>query len=134
MLCVYCGYFGFYEVIQIIGGKLSITLNDFWKWMDYLYLILLMIYLIFELGYQEKYGHLNFLLGLVNFVSWMQGMSKLRVFRQTRIFIHLVRQVIHEMNTFLVILIGAIFALSTTYTMLTHDSSDSAQSNGQDYK
>lgn len=61
-------------------------------------------------------------------------MSKLRVFRQTRIFIHLVRQVIHEMNTFLVILIGAIFALSTTYTMLTHDSSDSAQSNGQDYK
>ena len=64
------------------------------------------------------------MLALVNFISWTQGLSKLRVFRQTRIFIYLVKQVIYEMNSFNVILIGSIFALSTTYTMLVHDGTD----------
>jgi hypothetical protein len=53
VLCIYCAYFGFFEAIQLIGGRLSITLNDFWKWMDYLSLIVFMIYLVFELGYQN---------------------------------------------------------------------------------
>ena len=61
-------------------------------------------------------------------------MSKLRVFRKTRIFIYLVKQVIYEMNSFNVILLGAIFALSTTYTMLVRDVNDLNQSNGQDYE
>ena len=123
-MCIYCASFGFCEAVQIIGGRLTITLNDFWKWMDYLSLILLLIYLVFEIGYQDQYGHLNFLLALVNFMSWMQGLSKLRVFRHTRIFIYLVKQVIYEMNSFNIILIGSILALSTTYTMLVHDPND----------
>lgn len=63
----------------------------------------------------------------------MQGLSKLRIFRQTRIFIYLVKQVIYEMNSFNVILIGAILALSTTYTMLVHDPTNATQNNGKDY-
>ena len=46
ILCLFCIYFGAFEAIQIMRGNLSVILNDFWKWIDYVSLVLLFIYLV----------------------------------------------------------------------------------------
>ena len=132
-LCIYCIYFAFFEAIQIKRGNLSIILNDFWKWIDYTSIILLFIYLVLQLGLYDRYGHINFLLAAVNFVSWMQGLSKLRIFRKTRIFIHLMKQVIYDITSFNIILLGSIFGFSTTYNMLVTDPTDASLKDGSKY-
>jgi hypothetical protein len=63
----------------------------------------------------------------------MQGLSKLRIFRKTRIFIHLMKQVIQDLTSFNIILLGAIFGLSTTYNMLKFDPNDEKNKDGLAY-
>lgn len=133
ILCILCGYFVFIKILLLSGSKISIIFSDFWNWVEYLSLTLLIIYLVFEMRYQDEYKHLNFLLAIVNLVSWIQGLSRLRAFRQTRIFIHLVKQVIYQMTSFVIVLIGSILALSTTYAMLDHDPTNDADLKGDDF-
>ena len=93
---------------------------------------MLTIYLIFEIFLKDRYGHLNYLLAIVNFFSWIQGLSKLRTFRSTRIFIHLMKQIIYDMRSFTIILGGALLAISTSYVMLVHNSD--TVNNGDEYE
>jgi len=45
----------------------------------------------------------------------------------------LVKQVIYQMTSFVIVLIGSILALSTTYAMLNHDPTNNADLQGDDF-
>ena len=60
------------------------------------------------------------LLALVNLASWIRGLSQLRCFQSTRIFIFLVVKVTQSLGAFLIITLVGILALSSTYSIM-HD-------------
>mmetsp|Transcript_47197 Transcript_47197/g.34502 ORF Transcript_47197/g.34502 Transcript_47197/m.34502 type:complete len:162 (+) Transcript_47197:3124-3609(+) len=60
----------------------------------------------------------------VNLISWVRGLSFLRMFKKTRVLINLLVQVMIDMIPFMIVLIGALLGFSITFTAIKVDSLD----------
>lgn len=60
-------------------------------------------------------------MALLNFVSWYKGITLLKYFEATRIFIHLLEQVMVDVVTFLKIFLYAMLMFSSTFFILFMD-------------
>jgi hypothetical protein len=61
------------------------------------------------------------LLGFTNMLSWIRGLTYLRSFESTRIFIFLVVKMIKQLKAFISVMVGGILCFSTTYFILKQD-------------
>lgn len=67
----------------------------------------------------EDPSHLfDYLLAIVNILSWFRAISYLRLFKQTRSLIRLIIEVIKDMKAFTIVLLMAIICFTMTYYSL----------------
>ena len=55
---------------------------------------------------------------MVNLASWIRGITQLRSFKSTRIFIHLLLRVIKTLRAFAIITIFGMLTVSSTFTVM----------------
>ena len=55
---------------------------------------------------------------MVNLASWIRGITQLRSFKSTRIFIHLLLRVIKTLRAFAIITIFGLLTVSSTFTVM----------------
>ena len=83
------------KFLQIFAGGFFFFFNDPWNSVDVLMIIFLYIYLHAD-GHHSEEDNTK-LLGFTNMVSWIRGLTYLRSFESTRIFIFLVVEMIKQL-------------------------------------
>ncbi len=74
--------------------------------------------------YEHSQGEDNFLrlydylLAIINFLTWFRAISYLRLFKQTRSLIRLIIEVIKDMKAFAIVLFLSIICFTMTYYSL----------------
>ena len=83
---------------------------------DSLRIIALYIYFIFDLA---KFDNeiMNWVFAVLTLSSWMRAISYFRIFSRTRYLIRMVKEVVKDMMSFLLILIMATVAMSLLYVI-----------------
>lgn len=75
-----------FELFTIKVDYRSSYFDDVWNTLDLIFLVLLGVYIVQFFRIEEKGDGLP-LLAIVNLVSWIRGLSQLRCFESTRVFI-----------------------------------------------
>lgn len=103
-------------------NKLS-YLQDFWNVFDLLRSAITVTYCGLRI-YEHLQGEDNFLrlydylLAIINFLTWFRAISYLRLFKQTRSLIRLIIEVIKDMKAFAIVLFLSIICFTMTYYSL----------------
>ena len=88
--------------------------------LPFYYPIILAIYIGMSTNFPGNKS-LRDLLSLLNLVSWYKGITRLKYFEQSRIFIHLLEMVIYDVITFLKIFVYAMLMFASTFFILLMD-------------
>lgn len=118
-LWVFVVYFCLEKALQIFAGGLKFFFTDSWNVVD----IAMIFFLTYYLQHQrsnDDYDH-HKLLGFTNMVSWIRGLTYMRSFESTRIFIFLVVKMIKQLKAFISVMVGGILCFSTTTFILRKD-------------
>ena len=112
------------ELFTIKVGGFAFFFNDPWNYLDIAMISCLALYISIESKDMDN----SKLLGITNMLCWFRGLSHLRSFESTRIFIYLVVVMIKELKAFIAVMIGGIICFTTTDFILksagTPDSTD----------
>ena len=113
---LFCSYFFVLEMITVIGKW---DLNGFkYKLVGRFYFPLtLVLYMILDYQIGEYELKLDFLM-LINLITWFKSIAFLKFFTKTRIFIHLLKQVIVDIFGFLQICLYATIMFSSCFFIL----------------
>lgn len=57
----------------------------------------------------------NNILATINIISWLRGLSYLRLFKKTRIFINLLLEILKDMIAFLIVLILSLLGFAISF-------------------
>ena len=133
-LWMFVVYFCIEKALQIFAGGISLFVNDQWNIVDLIMIFFITYYLTHlhiieheqadsageDSTSDEKYDPTK-LLGFTNMLSWIRGLTYMRSFESTRIFIFLVVKMIKQLKAFISVMIGGILCFSTTYFILNQD-------------
>ena len=130
-LWIFVVYFCFEKALQIFAGGIKLFMNDSWNVVDVVMIFFITYYLLHqkirvderqgeEVQTDDDYDPYK-LLGFTNMISWIRGLTYLRSFESTRIFIFLVVKMIKQLKAFISVMVGGILCFSTTYFILNQD-------------
>lgn len=110
------------ECYQIYMNKLQ-YLQDFWNVFDFSRCTITICYTGLRLYYVhtdmvDESHMFDYLLAIVNILSWFRAISYLRLFKQTRSLIRLIIEVIKDMKAFTIVLLMAIICFTMTHYSL----------------
>lgn len=130
-LWLFVVYFCLEKALQIFAGGIKLFVNDSWNVVDVVMIFFITYYLLHDkIGVVDTKGEEvetnddydpHKLLGFTNMISWIRGLTYLRSFESTRIFIFLVVKMIKQLKAFISVMVGGILCFSTTYFILNQD-------------
>lgn len=137
LLIIFWGYFVLVEIFSFFGN-FQIYFSDLMNFLYVSNLLLLGVYLIIQTnfsaaGSQSYIQHQNLMLAIINFIGWCTLIIQLRAFRQFRIFIRLITDVVRDLSTFFFFLTLIILTFATTYVVISHNPTDPDQTDASDF-
>ena len=109
----------FYEVFQMLltGSK---YFKDSWNYIDFIRMSCCFVYIVFKWSDYQKFVSQQVLVFLI-FLSCMRGISYFRLFDNTRYMINLLREVIKDMKSFLILLFYSTYSFALIYFIMVNN-------------
>lgn len=112
-----------YTIVQMFAGGILFW-QDYWNYLDLIRSALVIAFCIMMFSSEGTEEEHRGLLVVINMISWMRGINYFRLFTRTRVMVNLIKEVVKDMLSFLIIFFYSTLAFAFIYFALAEADSE----------